>query len=116
MQNNVPKILACRYVSDELMAKLLAEAQSTTSQTLPTLDVYPGSVKRPCFKCGEAVWVGPRQQTVLEADKAVLTACMPCALIAASVSFEQFGVAQLGNPYRSATETTSPRRASERLP
>jgi hypothetical protein len=83
------------------MEQVYARVLASTNESLPTLDVYPGSIKRPCFGCEADVWVGPRQQEVLEGSTPVVVACMGCAIKAAAEAQETMTVAQLGNPYRS---------------
>lgn len=90
----------CRYVSEDLMDEVERRA-ALNGHTLPKLATYPGSIQRPCCKCMESVWVGPRQQAMMAENRAVRIICMVCGARFANIA-DKFDVEQLGNPYKRA--------------
>lgn len=93
-------VVACRWVDEERLTQVYADVLASIGESLPTLVVYPGSIKRPCANCTEAVWVGPRQQKYEEGNPTAIIMCMMCAAIFTVQSGGMEPVVQLGNPYK----------------
>jgi hypothetical protein len=89
-------------VDEELMAQIAADALARGG-VLPELPVYPGSIQAPCAHCGNALWVGPRQQESLGAGVTLL--CVLCTARHAVELGDDHGsveivFAALGDPYK----------------
>lgn len=75
MSNKPPPVLLCRPID---LTPLLAIVPDIPESMLPKM--YVGSIEGKCEGCGAAVWVGPRQQTMLKPGVSI--ACMTCAAVA----------------------------------
>lgn len=58
----------------------------------------PHAVKLPCHRCGQATWIGQRQQALLSSDPLAQVACFRCAVILQTSSPAPVAVAHLGGP------------------
>ncbi|OWY59656.1 hypothetical protein B7486_73400 [cyanobacterium TDX16] len=85
-------IIACRPASPAGILKWLL---ATGEEPVP----YAGSVKGVCRRCGQEVWIGPRQQefiaTCRRDEKPCEVMCVPCTAPFAAGDAE---VKSLGNP------------------
>lgn len=91
------KMLTCRPVDmSEMMSHL---------DGMEEPPIYPGSIRLPCLSCTTEVYVGPKQQELLESEEPggyYLVICFACAagmMAAEGVDPDEVEITDLGNDF-----------------
>ena len=89
---------------DALIAAIpVSESQQRLVSTLARLlgvnapHRYADSVEGTCVQCGQAIWLGPKQQGMLKLHPDIPTVCFMCVLGAMKTGYEPQEIRSLGN-------------------